>query len=315
MTPVVIDRAWHDQQLVDAVAALLAGHDGPALAALAASRFDPHLRELRAEVLGQAGQRSLWALTETAEADPRDPDRWLLVGSAHCAAAWSARGGDRSLPAPAEDPIRMHRMAGHARDMLFHAARLLPHDPVPHSLRLRSLLAVGGTEPERDAAYSAAVERCPDLYGANVARVRSLSPLWYGDQERMLTSARAVAAGPGPAVLAAVLMVAHVEGLMVAAGGAAGTRTLRAAKYLVGATMNDELVAVSDRVLADPDTHPRSRSVHQVLAFVLHFCDEPRARRHLALAGTAPAVYPWANLGEPAAEFAEVRAKLGLPKV
>ena len=129
----------------------------------------------------------------------------------------------------------------------------------------------------------------------------------------MLACARAVAAGPGPAVLAAVLMVAHVEGLMVAAGGAAGTRTLRAAKYLVGATLNDELATISDRVLAEPPgAHPRARAAHQVLGFVLHFSDEPRARQHLERGGSAPAVYPWANLGEPAAEFAELRGKLGV---
>lgn len=317
-TPVEVTLAWSDERLETAMRALLHRDARPGLALLAVTRSDPHRRALYVDVLGSVGKHALGELQALAQAG-EDPDRWLLLGAALSSAAASARG-DAVISRTSDGQIQgMLHFAEHARTALRRAARLAPNDPVPWSELFRC--AMRAVEHDRELAeVSAEIERrAPDLYGANISRLVSLTLKWYGSQDQVLAYARTrTAALPPGHPLWALVAYAHIEGLVeVGMRGNVFARIWRSIRYPSNKAVRAEVDAASDRLLADAHRfadHPATKPAHQAFAaFYFQATVPDRARPHLELGGPRPAVMPWGYWGDHAKLFALARRKAGLP--
>ncbi|GIJ49838.1 hypothetical protein Val02_67240 [Virgisporangium aliadipatigenens] len=315
--PVEVTLAWSDERLEAAMRALTRRDARPALAALAATRDDPHRRALYIEVLGTAGESALHELRTLAK-EHEDPDRWLLLGAALASAAASARGADVISRTSEEQIEGMLELGGHARRALRTAARLAPADPVPWSVLLGCAMGAVEHDGELDQIYAEVRRRSTDLYPAEITRLMSLTRKWYGSQQQAVDFARAGTAHLPPGhPLWALVAFAHVEGMVdISMRGNAITRFWRFARFTSDKRIRAEVDAAADRLLVDPRTfadHPATLSAHQVFAAFYYVTSVPeRARPHLERGGPRPAYLPWVYFGEQAETFALARKEAGL---
>ncbi|MFT7841409.1 hypothetical protein Q5530_35185 [Saccharothrix sp. BKS2] len=314
--PPHVDLAWRDPDLERAARALVVGDIAPALALLA-REVPPDLRDLRVEVLGQAGQEVLVDLDVAAE---DDPDRLLLLGSALNAAAWWARG---ALYAGQTGDARVERfldLSGRARDALTRAAAAAPADAAPWSALMSCALGAPEREGEGGEVFAGVVARVPDLVSAHERRLQGLAAKWYGSHEQMLDFARVrVADLPNGHPLLALVPAAHIEVHLHDSSAPGAIRRWRAMDYPGRRVVRAEVAAASDRLSAAGGAeraHARWIRANQVFAAYYNSVadvaglrpeDVDRLARHVAEAGERPARWPWGYFGDHHAAFEKAR--------
>ncbi|HEY8371893.1 MAG TPA: hypothetical protein VIL00_04030 [Pseudonocardiaceae bacterium] len=309
--------AGHDPKLEFAALMIAEGDVEPAWELLQTTRDDPHRRELAARVLGENGIGQLDLLQQFAENRPDDPEAWLLLGNARCAAGWRIRGGKRAHETPTERFRGLFEHTGRARSVLYHAAELLPADPVPWSTLMRCAMGRQAYQDEIGDLFEQVIRRVPDLYGAHVTRLQSLTRKWYGSQPEVEEFARKASAGlPAGHPLHALSAYAQIEAIVdFVAGRFARARALvaflfRRPPFGAGPDAASDLLLQQSSEFA---SHPRLMEAHQAFAAVYHLLGRTeRLRRHLEHAGARPAMLPWAYFGDPYERFAEARRAAGL---
>lgn len=314
--PPHVDLAWRDPELERAARALVVGDAAPALALLA-REVPPDLRDLRVEVLGQAGQDVLVDLDTGVE---DEPNRLLLLGSALNSAAWWARGAVYTGHAGDEQVERFLDLTGRARDALRRAAEAAPHDVAPWSALMGCALGAPEREGEGSEVFAGVVARVPDLVSANELRLQGLAAKWYGSHEQMLDFARErVVDLPNGHPLLALVPAAHIEVHLHESTAGGLVRRWRAMDYPGRRTVRAEVGAASDRLLAgggEARAHARWIRANQVFAAYytsvaavagLKADDAERLARHVAEAGERPARWPWGYFGDHHTEFEKAR--------
>ena len=191
---VVADRPWFDPALDQAVNAVGDHYIRYAVSCLAQTRRDFELRSLRVEALARAARGWSQGIEAMLADDPGNPELLLWLGRTRIEEAWQIRPTSRGRAAQAADYRAFTKMVQSARDPLTAAAERLPDDPVPWESMMWASLALELEPEQRDEIWQRVRERCPTLYGANAARVITLSPQWGGVTEEMFDFAR-VAAG------------------------------------------------------------------------------------------------------------------------
>jgi hypothetical protein len=313
-----VDRDWVDDDLARAARAVLVGDCQPALDLLAVSRGDVQRRELYAGVLGAVGQRRRADLREMVEVDDGDADRWLLLGSALIAAAWTARGADVADRMTPDQVDGLVELSGQARTALRRAVKLDPDDAVPWSVLMRCALGAPEEPEEVGRAFARATRLAPQLFGAHCSRLTSLTRKWYGSMPEAFAFARERTADLPPGhPLHALIALAHIEGWVDGAmrGNVVG-RVWRTMRYFKNAGVRAEVDAASDRLLAGADDftdHGSSMSAHQMFAALYHEAEDPmRLRPHLERGGPGPTTWPWGYFGDHIEVYAAARTAAGL---
>ncbi|GAA2604144.1 hypothetical protein GCM10010399_38860 [Dactylosporangium fulvum] len=305
-----LDLAFSDEVLEKALRMLADDADPQPALELIAAADDVHRKEHAVEVLGVAGQRHLDLLRDLADRQPYGPERWLLLGASLAAAAWTARGtadGEHTSHRQLRD---QEVLVGEARRALRRAAALNLSDPVPWSELAGVVLGAPLYTSEPTDVFKRAMILAPDLYRAHTRYLAGLTNKWYGSQERVLAFARTrVAERPDGHPFLALIALAHIEGYVDGLlRGTVITRFWRAWRYFADAAIRLEVDAASDRLLAGAAAfadHPWTITAHQTFAALYHQANVPgRARPHLRLSGTRPAVWPWRYFGDPERLFA-----------
>ncbi|WP_306748352.1 hypothetical protein [Saccharothrix yanglingensis] len=316
--PPTVDLAWRDPELERAARALVAGDTGPARALLAATH-DPERRDLRVDVLGEAGQHVLPALHSAVD-ERHDADSLLLLGSALNAAAWEERGEAYAQYTEEDRLARFLDLADQARTALRRAAELAPDDVVPWAQLMSLALGAPEHDQDGDQVFVRVQMLCPDLVSANEHRLQMLADKWYGSHERMLEFARVrVSDLPAGHPLLALVPAAHVEVPLRDAESVSFRRRWRSIDYLARRVVRLEVAAVSDHLLAAGEVergHPRWMRANQVFATYyagveavagLKREDVRRFLGHMAEAGERASRWPWSYFGDHHAEFAKAR--------
>ncbi|GAA1303362.1 hypothetical protein [Saccharothrix xinjiangensis] len=314
--PPHVDLAWRDPDLEHAARALVVRDIAPALELLARDA-PPDQRDLRVEVLGQAGQDVLVDLDVAAE---HEPDRLLLLGSALNAAAWWARGALYAEHTTDEQLERFIDLTSRAREALRRATEAAPADSAPWSALMSCALGAPEREGEGGEVFAGVVARAPDLVSAHERRLQGLAAKWYGSHEQMLDFARGrVVDLPNGHPLLALVPAAHIEVHLHDSTAPGMIRRWRAMDYPGRRIVRAEVGAASDRLLAGGGTeraHARWIRANQVFAAYYNSVadvaglkpeDAARLARHVAEGGERPARWPWGYFGDHHVAFEKAR--------
>lgn len=315
---IVRDRPWADPVLDQVVDAVNERYLRTAVACIAETRNDPELRSLRVEALARAARGWSQGIESMLSDDPGNPDLLLWLGRTRVEEAWQIRPTSRGRAAQAADYREFTKMAQSARAPLMAAAERLPGDPVPWESMMWAGLAMELEPEQRDEIWEGVRERHPTLYGANVARVITLSPQWGGDTEEMFDFARIAMSTAGREdPRAALIPLAYFEHFVQERSG-----ILRgSSSWFAGDELRE--VETAARRWFSGDTghvdgagrdvarggriHPRTIEAHNLFGAAYHLGDARRpARQHLIRTNGRPSRLPWSYLGgDAAAQYAK----------
>ncbi|WP_330270921.1 hypothetical protein OG205_27500 [Lentzea sp. NBC_00516] len=309
--PSYVDTDFDDDELMSTALALVSGDLGPALRLVAATRDQPHRRELVLDVLGGAGNVVLPQLLDLQEERPDDLELLLLLGSAQSVAGWQSRGAAGADQTAEEQWDGLRKFSHRAHETLHRAAALDPDDVAPWALMMSMAVALPTHRREAAEVYEEVVKRVPDLVNASFRRLHAACKKWYGSHEEMLGFARGTAGGaPDGHPLLALIPAAHIEMHVYLTWKTSFLvrmwQTI-ARSYLK--KQRAEVDAASDRLLAGTDDHPRSLWAHQIFAnyyFELFVTD--RLALHLARGGERASRWPWGYSGDADAQFARAHS-------
>ncbi len=294
---VIRDRPWDDPLLDQAVDAVTEHYFRAGVSCIAQSRRDPELRSLRVEALARAARGWSHGIEAVLADDPGNPDLLLWLGRTRVEEAWRIRPKARGRAVQAAEYQAFTDMARSARAPLMAAAERLPDDPVPWEAMMWAGLALDLEAGRRDDIWRRVTERCPTLYGANVARVITLSPQWGGDTEEMFDFARvarSTAAREDPR--AALIPLAFFEHFVQERSG-----ILRgSSSWFSGDEVREVETAARGWFSGEPGAraHPRTIEAHNLFGAAFHIGHARRpARRHLARTDGRPSRLPWTYLG------------------
>lgn len=292
---VLRDRPWIDPVLDQAVDAVAGRYLRSAIPAIAATRHDPELRSLRIEALARAATGWSQSIESLLASDPGNPDLLLWLGRTRLEEAWKIRPAPRGRAVQAAGYQAFTKMAQSARIPLAAAAEALPDDPVPWESMMWLGLALELDAEHRDALWQQAERRCATLYGANVARVVTLSPQWGGVAEEMFDFARvAMSMAPREDPRAALIPLAYFEYFVQErSGGLRGS-----SKWFSYEEIRD-VESAARRWFEGPRPHPRTIEAHNIFGAAFHLADVRRpARQHLGRTDGRPSGRPWSYLGD-----------------
>jgi hypothetical protein len=310
--PSYVPTALADDELMQAALALVSGDLGPALDLLAATRDQPHRRELAVDMLGAAGNVVLPALLDAEEERPDDVNLLLLLGSAQTTAGWQERGAARAKYTSEEQFRGLVNFTQRARRTLHRAASLDPDDVAPWAALMPVALGAPTHRGEAAEVYEEVVKRVPDLVLATSRRLQSVAAKWYGSHDEMFAFARAGVVGlPDGHPLLALIPAAHIEmHLNKLQSGNMIPRVwqLLTSSYLKG--RRAETDAASDRLLAGADGHPQSLWAHQVFAMYYYEARaNDRLALHIARSGPRATQWPWGYFGDHNERFSSARER------
>jgi len=313
------DQAFADELLDKALWTLADDGDPSAALDLIADTEDAAQREHAVAVLGAGGVLRIEQLRDLAARQAYRPERWLLLGAALSAAAWSLREDNHTGPRVTDRLVQEQQvLVGEARSALRQAAALKRDDPVPWSELAGAVVCAPLHKSETADVFKRACVLGPDLYAAHARHLTGLTRRWYGNQDQVIAFARArTAERPDGHPLLALVALAHIEGYVdgLLRGTVVG-RFWRAWRYFADSKVRRETDAAADRLVAgfaDFAGHPWTMSAHQAFAALYHQAGEPqRARAHLALGGDRAAVWPWRYFGDPDEQFQAARRVAGL---
>lgn len=298
---VIPDRPWADPVLDQAVDAVRERYLRTAVSCIAQTRRDPEHRSLRVEALARAARGWSQGIESMLRDDPGNPDLLLWLGRTRIEEAWQVRPTSRGRAVQAADYRAFTKMVQSARSPLMAAAEHLPDDPVPWESMMWAGLALELEPAHRDDLWRRARERCPTLYGANAARVITLSPQWGGVAEEMFDFARVAASTAGREDPRAALMpLAYFEHFVQERSG-----ILRGSSSWFS---DDEVREVETAArgwfsgTGQPGpagrVHPRTIEAHNLFGAAFYLGDARRpARQHLARTDGRPSRLPWSYLG------------------
>jgi hypothetical protein len=303
---VVPDRPWIDPLLDRAVDAVSQQYLREGVSCVAESRGDPELRSLRVEGLARAARGWSHGIEAMLADDPGNPDLLVWLGRTRIEEAWRIRPTSRGRAAQAADYRAFTKMVQSARSSLLAAAERLPDDPVPWESMMWVGLALELEPEQRDEIWQHVRERCPTLYGANAARVITLSPQWGGVAEEMFDFARVAAGTSGKEdPRAALIPLAYFEHFVQERSGILRGRS---------SWFSDEEIREVENAArgwfsgggghADPGARaggrvpPRTIEAHNLFGAAFHLGDARRpARQHLLRTAGRPSSLPWSYLG------------------
>jgi hypothetical protein len=292
---VVGGRAWTDPVLDEAVDAVRDGYLRHAVAALVQTRQEPEWRSLRVEALSHAAIGWSKAIESLLSTDPGNPELLLWLGRTRIEEAWAIRPSPRGRSVQAAGYQAFTKMMRSARAPLMAAAERLPDDPVPWEAMMWLGLALELEPEDKELLWQQVQRRCPSLYGANVARVITLSPQWGGVAEEMFDFARvqmSMAAGDDPR--AALIPLAYFEYAVQERSG-----ILRGASSWFGGDEIRDVEAAARRWFEGPRPHPRTIEAHNLFGAAFHLADVRRpARQHLSRTNGRPSRLPWSYLND-----------------
>ena len=319
---IIRDRPWADPLLDQVVDAVNQRYLRAAVSCIAETRDDPELRSLRVEALARAARGRSQGIESMLNDDPGNPDLLLWLGRTRVEEAWEIRPTSRGRAVQAAGYREFTKMAQSARAPLLAAAERLPADPVPWESMMWAGLALDLEPEQRDEIWHRVRERCPTLYGANVARVITLSPQWGGVTEEMFDFARiAMSTSSREDPRAALIPLAYFEHFFQERSG-----ILRGSSSWFS---GDELREVENAARrwwfsgepghpGYPDgvghngarggrLHPRTIEAHNLFGAAYHLGDARRpARQHLIRTNGRPSRLPWTYLGgDAAAQYAK----------
>lgn len=306
---VIPDRPWIDPILDQAVDAVKEQYLREGVSCIAESRGDSELRSLRVEALARAARGWSHGIEAMLADEPGNADLLVWLGRTRIEEAWRIRPTSRGRAAQAADYRAFTKMVQSARASLMAAAERLPGDPVPWESMMWVGLALELEPEQRDEIWQRVQERCPTLYGANAARVITLSPQWGGVAEEMFDFAR-VAAGTSSREdpRAALIPLAYFEYFAQERSGILRGRsswfsddeireveTAARGWFSGGAGHADP----ADRgVRTGGRVHPRTIEAHNLFGAAFHLGDARRpARQHLLRTNGRPSSLPWSYLG------------------
>ena len=310
--PDYVDTAFDDDELMQALMALVSGNLVPALGFLAATQEQPYRRELAVDVLGAAGTVVLPQLLDAVQEQPDDVNRLLLLGSAQCKAGWQSRGAAYAKYTSQEQFAGLRSYTQQARTTLRRAAALDQDDVAPWAALMQ--VAIGAPTHRSEAAevYEEVVKRIPDLVNATLRRMQAATAKWYGSNEEMFAFARAKSQNlPDGHPLLALIPSAHIEkylDVLRRSNMVARIRQAVFSSYLK--KQRAEVDAASDRLLAGADDHPYSLFAHQI--FAAYYYDvgaKDRLAQHIARSGDRATPWPWGYFGDHNQRFAQARER------
>lgn len=322
---IIRDRPWNDPVLDQAVEAVGGQYLRAAVPCIAETRDDPELRSLRVEALARAARGWSHGIETMLGDDPGNPDLLVWLGRTRIEEAWQIRPRSRGRAVQAADYQAFTKMVQSARSPLMAAADGLPDDPVPWESMMWAGLALEVEPEHRDEIWRHARERCPTLYGANVARVITLSPQWGGVAEEMFDFARvAMSTSSREDPRAALIPLAYFEhfvqersGLLRGSSSWFSEDEVRevetaARGWFAGGTGHPD---PAGRGAGRADrAHPRTIEAHNLFGAAFHLGDARRpARQHLTRTNGRPSRLPWTYLGGDAvAQYAKACRHLKL---
>ncbi|MFS8101314.1 hypothetical protein LFM09_29730 [Lentzea alba] len=311
--PDYVDVDFDDDELMDTAVALVSGDLDRALGLIAATRDQPHRRELVLDVLGGAGNVVLPQLLDAEEEQPGNVHLLLLLGSAQSVAGWQERGSAGADQTGADQWAGLRKFSARAHRNLQFAAELDPDDFAPWALMMSMAVAMPTHRREAAEVYEEVTKRVPDLYGAAFRRLHAACQKWYGSHDEMFGFARGTVEGlPDGHPLLALIPAAHIEmHLYLTWKSSFVVRVWEAFTRSHLKKQRAEVDAASDRLLAGTDDHPRSLRAHQV--FAMYYFDvgaDDRLARHLARSGERASGWPWGYLGDPQEQLERARTRV-----
>jgi hypothetical protein len=279
-----------------------------AVACIAETRNDPELRSLRVEALARAARGRSDTIESMLGDDPGNPDLLLWLGRTRVEEAWQRRPTSRGRAVQAADYRAFTKMVQSARPPLMAAAERLPDDPVPWESMMWAGLALELEPEQRDEIWRHARERCPTLYGANAARVITLSPQWGGVAEEMFDFARLAQSTSGREdPRAALIPLAYFEhfvqersGILRGSSSWFSDEEVRDVETAARGWFSGGVghTAPAGRGNGGGRVHPRTIEAHNLFGAAFHLGDARRpARQHLARTYGRPSRLPWSYLG------------------
>jgi hypothetical protein len=305
---VIRDRPWADPVLDQVVDAVHERYLRTAVACIAETRNDPELRSLRVEALARAARGRSDTIESMLGHDPGNPDLLLWLGRTRVEEAWQIRPTSRGRAVQAADYRAFTKMVQSARSPLMAAAERLPDDPVPWESMMWAGLGLKLEPEQRDEIWLHAHERWPTLYGANAARVITLSPQWGGVAEEMFDFARLAQSTSGREdPRAALIPLAYFEhfvqersGILRGSSSWFSDEEVRdvetaARGWFSGGVGHTEPAGSGN---GRGRVHPRTIEAHNLFGAAFHLGDARRpARQHLARTYGRPSRLPWSYLG------------------
>lgn len=309
---IIPGRPWIDPVLDQAVDAVHGRYLGNAVPCIAETRGHPELRSLRVEALARAVQGWSHGIEALLSNDRGNPDLLLWLGRTRVEEAWQIRPTSRGRAAQAADYRAFTKMVQSARGPLMAAAERLPDDPVPWESMMWAGLALDLEPADRDALWEQVKARCPTLYGANAARVITLSPQWGGVAEEMFDFARLAMSTSGrDDPRAALIPLAYFEHFVQERSG-----ILRgSSSWFSDDEVRDVETAARGWFSGTAGrAHPRTIEAHNLFGAAFHLGDARRpARQHLARTNGRPSRLPWNYLGgDEAAQYAKACRHLNI---
>lgn len=288
-------RPWTDPILDQAVDAVSERYLRVAVPALAETRHDPERRSLRIEALAKAARGASRSIESLLSTDPGNPDLMLWLGRTRIEEAWQIRPEPRGRAVQAAGYKAFTKMVQSARSPLMAAAERLPDDPVPWECMIWVGLALEVEPEDRDLLWQHAENRCPSLYGANMARVITLSPQWGGVAEEMFDFARlAISMAPREDPRAALIPLAYFEYFVQERSG-----ILRGSSSWFSDEEIREVGSAARGWFEGAHPHPRTIEAHNLFGAAFHLADARRpARQHLVRTNGRPSRRPWSYLGD-----------------
>lgn len=293
--PVLSGRAWNDPVLDVAVDALQDRFPHPAVAALAETWHDWELRSLRVEALSKAAVGWSKGIESLLAAEPANPDLLLWLGRTRVEEAWAIRPSGRGRSVQSAGYQAFAERMRSARGPLMAAAERRPADPVPWEAMMWLGLGLGLEPADKTALWRHAERRCPSLYGANAARVITLSPQWGGVAEEMFDFARvqmSTAHRDDPRF--ALIPLAYFEYFARERSG-----ILRGTSRWFSEEEIRDVQSAACGWFEGSRPHPRTVEAHNLFGAAFSLGDVRRpARQHLARTNGRPSTLPWSYLGD-----------------
>ncbi|GAA1372703.1 hypothetical protein [Catellatospora chokoriensis] len=244
-------------------------------------------------------------LSDVAQAQPSAPLPKVLLAARAIGLAWQARTGARAENVSRSQLDRMHAHLRRGEQLLIEVTARDPADGAAWALRITNARGLELGQAEARRRYDRLAKHHPHMHGAQAQLLQQLCPKWSGSWESAFAFARACAAdAPEGGLNAALIAQTHIE----------YWRELRGSErsgYFRRSDVAQELAAAAARSVL----HPAYRPVYGWVTAHHHFAaafslagDHRRARAHFDALGDLTDRYPWAYLGDPAAQFAEHRA-------